>query len=82
VRSNVDWTAHEYSPDPLSLPDPGHWGTHFPSRAINVRERVSIRNPQTAAELVNAFLNSDDTRTSEPKVVIEAYPGTCFSGYN
>lgn len=55
----------------VHLPPTSEWRTHFSPRNILVRERVSIKNPETAAQVAQSFVPTG----SEQKIVIEAYPG-------
>lgn len=58
------------------LPPLRFWDDLF-WRAANVaqRERISVHNPDTALAMAHAFLDSDSTRSTGPKTVIEAFPG-------
>lgn len=60
------------SPLPL-LPEQSEWRTVFNPAQVGVRERISIRNPDTAALLAKNFLSW--TKVKEPRIVIEAFPG-------
>ncbi|KII92368.1 hypothetical protein PLICRDRAFT_695743 [Plicaturopsis crispa FD-325 SS-3] len=54
------------------LPPPEEWRAYFPtSSSISLRDRVSIKNPESAARVAHSFINT----TSHGKTVIEAYPG-------
>ena len=39
------------------------------------RERVAVHNPDTALAMAHAFVDSDATRSTGPKTIIEAFPG-------
>ncbi|KZV76309.1 S-adenosyl-L-methionine-dependent methyltransferase [Peniophora sp. CONT] len=58
------------------LPPLRFWDDLF-WRAANVaqRERICVHNPETALAMAHAFLDSDATRSTGPKTVIEAFPG-------
>jgi mitochondrial transcription factor 1 len=49
----------------------------FPLGNVAVKERISIRNPHTAATLANAFIGEGSGK-GRGKVVIEAFPGKHF----
>lgn len=53
----------------ILLPDPSLWRTYF--APIQSRDRVSVSNPQTAANMAATFVPAG----SDHKVVIEAFPG-------
>jgi hypothetical protein len=55
------------------LPELTEWRSEFNTSSPAVRERVSIRNQDTADMLANNFLNW--TGVKGPKVIIEAFPG-------
>lgn len=55
----------------LHLPsDPQEWSTNF-KVPITINHRISVRNPETAASIANAFVPEG----SRDKVIVEAYPG-------
>jgi transcription factor 1 len=54
----------------FNLPPIDNWQKYFPT-VFGSFNRVSLRNPETAARLANAFI----PKGSRGKVVIEAYPG-------
>ncbi len=58
------------------LPPQDEWRPLFASLATAIRERVSIRNPDTAARVARSFLSDKSIAAGEGKVVIEAFPGT------
>jgi hypothetical protein len=47
------------------------WKKAFPSNTLALRDRISIRNPETAAQLANAFVPDGQ----KDKVIVEAFPG-------
>ncbi|EGO25841.1 hypothetical protein SERLADRAFT_369203 [Serpula lacrymans var. lacrymans S7.9] len=47
------------------------WRRAFSISGVNARSRISIRNPETASLLANAFVPA----SAKDKVVIEAFPG-------
>lgn len=57
------------------LPPKDEWRSHFASLATAIRERVSIRNPDTAARIANSFLADKSIAAGEGKIIIEAFPG-------
>lgn len=77
------------------LPEQSEWRSIFnpPGSSVALRDRISIRNPQTARTLAEHFikwttplLKADETMgkgkvaKGAPRVIIEAFPGTsgCF----
>ncbi|KAH7914119.1 S-adenosyl-L-methionine-dependent methyltransferase [Hygrophoropsis aurantiaca] len=61
-----------YNPgNKLELPPASEWRRIFPSSPAAVKDRISIRNPETAALIADSFVPAG----SEGKVIIEAYPG-------
>ena len=79
------------------LPDQSEWRAIFnpPGGSIGLRERVSLRNPQTARTLAEGFtkwtkplLKADEAEgkgraaKGAPKVIIEAFPGTSPAFFN
>jgi len=70
------------------LPDQSEWRPVFnpPSSPLALRERISIRNPDTARALAEGFTRwtkplikadgSGSVSKRAPKVIIEAFPGT------
>ncbi|KAI0305536.1 S-adenosyl-L-methionine-dependent methyltransferase [Multifurca ochricompacta] len=57
------------------LPPVGDWLTHFPYAPPVVRDRISIRDPASAIQVAQSFVNSKKTSTGNPKIIIEAFPG-------
>ena len=58
----------------VPLPPLKSWSTAFPILAKDARYRVLLHNPKTAQILADAFLGADK-HISEPRVIIEAFPG-------
>ncbi|ETW81012.1 hypothetical protein HETIRDRAFT_238884, partial [Heterobasidion irregulare TC 32-1] len=56
------------------LPPINEWSATFPPM-LPTRERVSLRNPDTSEKIAKSFLYGKLTRTDQPKIVIEAFPG-------
>lgn len=88
-------SASESNETPLTalppLPDQSEWRTIFnpPGSSLWMRERVSLRNPQTARILAEGFtkwtkplLKAGEAEgkgrvaKGAPKIIIEAFPGT------
>lgn len=61
------------------LPPIDTWREHFSGMHKGVRERVSISNSQSAVDVAHSFIEGPSTRTDQPKVVIEAFPGALLS---
>jgi hypothetical protein len=60
------------SPDSkIDLPPISHWDTCFPQKNSAIRDRVSVRNPKTAAAIAESFV----PKGSCAKIVLEAFPG-------
>lgn len=59
----------ELTDDRITLPNPLDWRSVFPP--IKLKDRISVSNPDTAAEMAEAFVPEG----SKDKVVIEAFPG-------
>ncbi|KAA1471683.1 S-adenosyl-L-methionine-dependent methyltransferase [Dentipellis sp. KUC8613] len=57
------------------LPPLDEWRTYFQTTPSGVRDRISIRNPESATQVARGFLTGKRTRTNQPKIVIEAFPG-------
>jgi hypothetical protein len=55
----------------VALPPLSEWGHHFPSKSRQVRDRVSVQNPSTAAAIAESFVPEG----SCSKIILEAYPG-------
>jgi hypothetical protein len=62
------------------LPPLDKWLSHFPYAAPVVRDRISIRVPESAIRVAHSFINSKRTSTGSPKVIIEAFPGAWCLG--
>ena len=60
------------------LPPINEWSATFPPM-LPTRERVSLRNPDTSEKIAKSFLYGKLTRTDQPKIVIEAFPGACIA---
>jgi hypothetical protein len=58
------------------LPPIGDWLSHFSFAPNAVRDRISIRDPASAIRVAQSFITSKKTSTGNPKVIIEAFPGT------
>lgn len=52
------------------------WRTVFSPGHYNLRDRVSIANPETAEMLAKSFISSKSVATDSPKIIIEAFPGS------
>lgn len=63
------------------LPPIDKWLSRFPYGAPVVRDRISIRSPESAIRVAQSFINSKKTTTGNPKVVIEAFPGVLTSSW-
>jgi hypothetical protein len=57
------------------LPEAAEWKRLFPSLTSAVRERIQLLNPTSAREVAQGFILSELTRSSQPKTVIEVFPG-------
>ncbi|VDC03590.1 unnamed protein product [Peniophora sp. CBMAI 1063] len=58
------------------LPPLRFWDDLFwRASTVAQRERIAVHNPETALAMAHAFLDSDATRSTGPKTVIEAFPG-------
>ena len=57
------------------LPPEYEWRSRFPYTAVAVRDRISVRNPDTASILAEGFLTKKSIAAGKNKVIIEAYPG-------
>lgn len=55
----------------VDLPPPSEWRKYFRSDTLVTRDRASVKDPDTANAMAEAFVPAG----SEGKVVIEAYPG-------
>jgi hypothetical protein len=65
-----------YSSTLPQLPsDPESWKKAFLTQGTNIRDRVSVRNPETAAKLANAFVPDGE----KDRVIVEAFPGPLLS---
>jgi len=62
------------------LPPIDKWLSHFPYAPPVVRDRMSIRVPESAIRVAHSFINSKRTSTGNPKVIIEAFPGAWCLG--
>jgi hypothetical protein len=62
------------------LPPVDEWLSHFPYAPPVVRDRISIRIPESAIRVAHSFMNSKRTSTGNPKVIIEAFPGAWCVG--
>jgi hypothetical protein len=60
-------------PSKVDLPPITEWRKHFPS-TLETNHRVSIRNPDTAAIMADAFVPEG----SKDKVIIESFPGEFY----
>lgn len=58
------------------LPPIDDWLSHFPFASIQLRDRISIRNPLSAIHIARSFVDGKITSTENPKVIVEAFPGT------
>ncbi|KAK7692605.1 hypothetical protein QCA50_004237 [Cerrena zonata] len=61
--------------DTNPLPPEDEWRTRFPSSVVAVRDRVSVRVPDTASLLAEGFLEGKSIAAGDNKVIIEVYPG-------
>ncbi|TFY70882.1 hypothetical protein EVG20_g2110 [Dentipellis fragilis] len=57
------------------LPPLDEWRTYFHTTPSAARDRISIRNPESASQVARGFLTGKRTRTNQPKIVVEAFPG-------
>lgn len=57
------------------LPPIDDWLPHFPYTSPQLRDRISIRAPESAISVARSFINSKTAPTNKPKVIIEAFPG-------
>jgi hypothetical protein len=57
------------------LPPIDEWVSHFAYTSPQVRDRISIRAPESAISVARSFINSKTAPTNNPKVIIEAFPG-------
>lgn len=53
------------------LPPQEKWRGLFPATLLSIRDRFTVRNPDTAAKLADAFFPEGQ----RDKVVLEAFPG-------
>ncbi|KAH8083761.1 S-adenosyl-L-methionine-dependent methyltransferase [Cristinia sonorae] len=58
-----------------SLPPLDEWRTTFSPHTVAERDRVSIRNPESALTLANSYLSDKSIAAGDEKVIIEAFPG-------
>jgi hypothetical protein len=68
-RSTEQDAAPTEPAERIDLPDKSLWRNSFPP--LHAKDRISISNLKTAAELAKAFVPMG----SKDKVVIEAFPG-------
>lgn len=73
-RESLAASLNHYSTLP-PLPPIDKWLSHFSFAPPAVRDRVSIRVPESAIRVAHSFINSKRTSTGNPKVIIEAFPG-------
>lgn len=57
------------------LPPINEWVSHFAYASPQMRDRISIRAPESAISIARSFINSKTAPTNNPKVIIEAFPG-------
>ncbi|KAG1771801.1 S-adenosyl-L-methionine-dependent methyltransferase [Suillus occidentalis] len=57
--------------DRFNLPPRSKWRNYFPTSGAALKSRISIANPETAAQVANSFVPLG----SRDQVIIEAYPG-------
>jgi hypothetical protein len=65
--------AHYSSLPPL--PPTKDWVSHFSFTSTHLRDRVSIRTPESAINVAHSFIDSKKTFAGSPKVIVEAFPG-------
>ncbi|THH15037.1 hypothetical protein EW146_g5377 [Bondarzewia mesenterica] len=58
-----------------ALPRMNEWRTYFPPAPVVVRDRVSIKNPLSSEAVAKSFIRNKLTKSRQPKVIIEAFPG-------
>lgn len=68
--------------DSNPLPPDDEWRTRFPANAVAVRDRVTVRNPDTASLLAEGYLTGKSIGAGHDKVIIEAYPGKKSHNYS
>ncbi len=51
----------------------------FSPMGVALRDRVSVANPDTARMIAESFLEGDSIAAGSDKIVIEAFPGECYS---
>jgi hypothetical protein len=59
------------------LPPIDDWLPRFAYSSPALRDRISIRAPASAISIARSFMNSKETSTNNPKVIVEAFPGVC-----
>lgn len=67
-------SLHHYSSLP-PLPPTDDWLSRFSFTSAQLRDRISIRTPESAIRVAHSFVNSKKTFTGSPKVIVEAFPG-------
>jgi hypothetical protein len=73
-RDSLATSLSHYSSLPL-LPPIDKWLSHFTYTSPVVRDRISIRTPESAIRVAQSFISSKKTSTGNPKVIVEAFPG-------
>jgi hypothetical protein len=74
VKYDLAGSLNRYSSLP-PLPPIEKWLSHFPYSSVSLRDRISLRTPETAISVAHSFINSKKTSTGNPKVIVEAFPG-------
>ena len=74
VTYDLAASLNRYSSLP-PLPPIEDWLSHFPYSSLVLRDRISLRTPETAISVAHSFINSKKTSTGSPKVIVEAFPG-------
>ena len=67
-----------YSVDSVNippLPPDDEWKAAFPHLPVPVRDRVSVRNPATAARMAASFVSDQSIAAGDNKIIIESFPG-------
>ncbi|OSX66405.1 hypothetical protein POSPLADRAFT_1177873 [Postia placenta MAD-698-R-SB12] len=57
------------------LPPLSEWKTLFGSSATIVRDRVSVKSPETARSIVQSFVSGQSPAAGQGKIIVEAFPG-------